>query len=113
MSNVENISSHMAKTCKCGSVNFSLLRSGEIECNFCTKKLTEIWVSDVLLGRQVRRAIHAEDKCTAMEVELHRLAAENKVLRDALEDMLDGNDKSFRELCRQARAALGANHEPN
>jgi chromosome segregation ATPase len=41
-----------------------------------------------------------------------KLAAENKVLRDALKDMLDGNDKSFRELCRQARAALqGANHD--
>jgi FtsZ-binding cell division protein ZapB len=44
--------------------------------------------------------------------EADKLAAENKALRDALKDMLDGNDKSFRELCRQARAALqGANHE--
>ena len=44
--------------------------------------------------------------------EADKLAAEYKVLRDALKDMLDGNDKSFRELCRQARAALqGANHD--
>ena len=32
MSETENIEDHMAKACECGSVNFNLLKSGEIEC---------------------------------------------------------------------------------
>jgi len=34
---VENINDHFAYVCDCGSVNFSLLKSGSIECNGCSK----------------------------------------------------------------------------
>jgi hypothetical protein len=37
MCETENIYDHMAYTCECGSVNFALLRSGNIECNYCGK----------------------------------------------------------------------------
>lgn len=35
MDEIENIESHMAKACECGSVHFNLLKSGEIECADC------------------------------------------------------------------------------
>jgi len=41
--NVENLRDHMALTCDCGSVNFSLLRSDGIECNKCGKRMPMEW----------------------------------------------------------------------
>ena len=38
--------------------------------------------------------------------ELRRLHESNQELLSALEEMLDGEGKSFRELCEQARAAI-------
>jgi hypothetical protein len=38
--------------------------------------------------------------------ELRRLHAVNQELIAALKEMLDGENKSFRELCEQARAAI-------
>ena len=35
MTDLYNISDHMARTCDCGSVRFNLLRSGAIECDTC------------------------------------------------------------------------------
>lgn len=32
MGDIENIETHMANICECGSVNFNLLKSGKIEC---------------------------------------------------------------------------------
>lgn len=40
---VENLHDHMALTCDCGSVNFSLLRSDGIECNKCGKRMPMEW----------------------------------------------------------------------
>ncbi|MPT55006.1 hypothetical protein [Delftia sp.] len=41
--NVSNIADHMALTCDCGSVHFSLLRSDGIECNSCGKRQPMEW----------------------------------------------------------------------
>jgi hypothetical protein len=38
--------------------------------------------------------------------ELRRLHESNQELLAALKEMLDGENKSFRELCEQARAAI-------
>jgi len=46
MSNVENLSDHMAYTCSCGSVNFCLLRSGLVECNKCQARPAMTWSND-------------------------------------------------------------------
>lgn len=43
MNNVHNINDHMAITCDCGSVNFSLLRSDGIECSACGKRQPFEW----------------------------------------------------------------------
>ena len=32
---IEEIDNHKAKACKCGSVNYALLKSGLVECNSC------------------------------------------------------------------------------
>ena len=44
--------------------------------------------------------------CHQASVELRRLYESNTELVKALEEMLDGEGKSFRELCEQARAAI-------
>ena len=44
MSNVENLQDHMAYSCKCGCVDFNLLKSGGIECAYCGEKLSDsVW----------------------------------------------------------------------
>lgn len=44
MSNVENLQDHMAYSCKCGCVDFNLLKSGGIECAYCGEKLFDsVW----------------------------------------------------------------------
>ena len=43
MNNVHNINDHMAITCDCGSVNFSLLRSDGVECSACGKRQSFEW----------------------------------------------------------------------
>lgn len=41
---IEDISDHMALSCTCGSVGYSLLKSGKIECGKClTKELDLHW----------------------------------------------------------------------
>jgi len=46
-------------------------------------------------------------QCTnAAAAELRRLHDSNQELVAALKEMLDGENKSFRELCEQARAAI-------
>jgi len=46
-------------------------------------------------------------QCTnAAAAELRRLHEVNQELVAALKEMLDGENKSFRELCEQARAAI-------
>ena len=44
--------------------------------------------------------------CHKAAAELRRLHESNTELVKALEEMLDGEGKSFRELCEQARAAI-------
>jgi hypothetical protein len=47
-------------------------------------------------------------KCSKRQAaaELRRLYESNQELIAALKEMLDGKNKSFRELCEQARAAI-------
>ena len=66
---IEDIANHMAHTCKCGGVNFALLKSGRIECNQCGEKLGDARWGDGPLGFQIRRAIAAEDALTAAPVQ--------------------------------------------
>ena len=44
--------------------------------------------------------------CHKAAAELRRLHESNQELIAALKEMLDGENKSFRELCEQARAAI-------
>jgi hypothetical protein len=44
--------------------------------------------------------------CSLAAAELRRLHEVNQELLAALKEMLDGENKSFRELCEQARAAI-------
>jgi hypothetical protein len=44
--------------------------------------------------------------CSLAAAELRRLHEVNTELLAALKEMLDGENKSFRELCEQARAAI-------
>jgi hypothetical protein len=44
--------------------------------------------------------------CNEAAAELRRLHAVNQELLAALKEILDGEGKSFRELCEQARAAI-------
>ena len=44
--------------------------------------------------------------CHKAAAELRRLHEVNQELMAALKEMLDGENKSFRELCEQARAAI-------
>jgi hypothetical protein len=44
--------------------------------------------------------------CDEAAAELRRLHEVNHELLAALKEMLDGENKSFRELCEQARAAI-------
>jgi hypothetical protein len=53
-----------------------------------------------ILDRSVLQA-HAD-----AAAELRRLHESNQELIAALKEMLDGENKSFRELCEQARAAI-------
>lgn len=50
----------------------------------------------------------ADPKCNKRQAaaELLRLHEVNTELLEALKEMLDGEGKSFRELCQQARAAI-------
>lgn len=64
---MENIENHMAYTCKCGGVNFALLKSGAIECNKCSTALDDVkwWAGG--MGAQLARAIKAEDERDALK----------------------------------------------
>lgn len=64
---IENIENHMAYTCKCGGVNFALLKSGAIECNKCNTALDDVkwWAGG--MGAQLARAIKAEDERDALK----------------------------------------------
>ncbi len=66
----ENIENHMAYTCKCGGVNFALLKSGGIECNKCSSQLDGVkwWAGG--MGAQLARAIKAEDQRDALKDQL-------------------------------------------
>ena len=58
------------------------------------------------LGRyDVERSGYAKH-CHAAAAELRRLHESNQELLATLKEMLDGEGKSFRELCEQARAAI-------
>ena len=78
---VENVENHMAHTCKCGSVNFALLKSGAIECNKCSDVMSEAkWLSaqpveehSLSLSYQIRRAIKAEDALRTAKQEVANL----------------------------------------
>lgn len=67
---IENIENHMAYTCKCGGVNFVLLKSGGIECNKCSTPLDDVkwWAGG--MGAQLARAIKAEDERDALKAAL-------------------------------------------
>jgi hypothetical protein len=59
----------------------------------------------------LRLAAHAEANSNFGDMkliadELRRLHEVNQELIAALKEMLDGENKSFRELCEQARAAI-------
>ncbi len=41
MTHVANLQDHMAYSCQCGCVDFNLLKSGNIECVLCGKKITD------------------------------------------------------------------------
>jgi hypothetical protein len=59
------------------------------------------------LNRAIKLALRLE--CAGQNeaaAELRRLHAVNQELLAALKEMLDGENKSFRELCEQARAAI-------
>ena len=78
---VENVENHMAHTCKCGSVNFALLKSGAIECNICSDVMSEAkWLSaqpveehSLSLSYQIRSAIKAEDALRTAKQEVANL----------------------------------------
>ncbi len=40
---VDNIEDHIAMACECGSVNFSLLKSNNVECNSCGSVKDIVW----------------------------------------------------------------------
>jgi len=67
---IENIENHMAYTCKCGGVNFALLKSGAIECNKCSTPLEDVkwWAGG--MGAQLARAIKAEAERDALKAAL-------------------------------------------
>jgi len=65
---IENTENHIAYTCKCGGVNFAMLKSGGIECNKCSTTLDGVkWWSGGI-GAQIARAIKAEDALLALQV---------------------------------------------
>jgi len=65
---IENTENHIAYTCKCGGVNFAMLKSGGIECNKCSTTLDGVkWWSGGM-GAQIARAIKAEDALLALQV---------------------------------------------
>lgn len=52
MTNVTNINDHLAFSCGCGSVKFSLLKSGGIECSSCLAVVDAQWgQKDSVLSR--------------------------------------------------------------
>ena len=52
MTNVTNINDHLAFSCGCGSVKFSLLKSGGIECSNCLAVVDAQWgCKDSVLSR--------------------------------------------------------------
>ncbi len=60
-----------------------------------------------VLNRAIKLALRLE--CAGQNeaaAELRRLHEVNQELVAALKEMLDGENKSFRELCEQARAAI-------
>jgi len=67
---IENIENHMAHTCKCGSVNFALLKSSAIECNKCGAVLDGVRWWEGGIGAQIARAIKAEDECESLRRKL-------------------------------------------
>jgi ElaB/YqjD/DUF883 family membrane-anchored ribosome-binding protein len=56
------------------------------------------------LADELQRSFPKSGKEAAAE--LRRLHESNQELLAALKEMLDGENKSFRELCEQARAAI-------
>jgi len=50
--------------------------------------------------------MESNGECMSAAAELRRLHEANQELIAALKEMLDGENKSFRELCEQARAAI-------
>ena len=82
---------HLAFTCVCGGVNFSLLKSGNIECNKCSTKLDGVkWFSGGL-GAQINRAIKAEDE---RDVLLKQLEAQPALTDDDIEKVIAKGVKS-------------------
>jgi len=73
---IENIQNHMAYTCKCGGVNFALLKSGGIECNKCSTPLDDVkwWAGG--MGAQLARAIKAEAERDALKAASSQPASE-------------------------------------
>lgn len=67
---IENIENHMAYTCKCGGVNFALLKYGAIECNKCSTPLDGVkwWAGG--MGAQLARAVKAEAERDALKAAL-------------------------------------------
>lgn len=88
---IENIEDHIAYTCKCGGVNFALLKSSHIECNKCGEKQGDARWGDGPLGFQIRRAITAEDALQAMTAERD---AQRKVLEQVLFTLVDIDQNS-------------------
>ena len=43
---MDNKDNDLAKSCECGSTNFSLLKSGAIECNKCGSTLKSRWAQE-------------------------------------------------------------------
>jgi hypothetical protein len=88
MNQVENIEDHLAHTCKCGSVNFALLKSGQIECNKCGEKQGDARWGDGPLGCQIRRAIAAEDALRQAIEQAEKVEPVLVVARHDLEKLL-------------------------
>ena len=53
-----------------------------------------------------RNSMNKQPEALQFAAELRRLHEVNAELLEALKEMLDGEGKSFRELCEQARAAI-------
>lgn len=77
MTDLVDISDHMARACECGCVRFNLLRSGAIECDTCGEKQPNlIWRDNMNHNRKLQAE---EKRPDSNEIDLAK-----QIIRDAI-----------------------------